>query len=334
MGHFKSNLRDIEFNLFEMLHRQDVLGSEPYGEVDEDTVRGILDEVNRLATGPVAESLRRGRPSPAGLRPRHPLGADPRGVPEVVPGLHGRRVVPPRPAPRARRHQRPALGRLGRGRADPRRQPGRLDVRRCRRVLPRAVAARHAGAAARRRARGGRAGGATPWCSPSPTPARTWARAGPGPSSSRTAPGTSRASSASSPALSMTCPDNILHLVLARPQGAGPGTKGLSMFLVPKYQVGADGELGERNGVYVTGVEHKMGLKVSTTCEVTFGAEHPAVGTLVGGVHDGIRQMFLIIESARMMVGTKAISTLSTGYLNALDFARSRVQGADLRHLQ
>jgi hypothetical protein len=73
-----------------------------------------------------------------------------------------------------------------------------------------------------------------------------------------------------------------------------------------------------------------MGLKASTTCELTFGARRPAVGTLVGDVHDGIRQMFMIIEHARMMVGTKAIATLSTGYLNALDFARTRVQGADL----
>ena len=72
--------------------------------------------------------------------------------------------------------------------------------------------------------------------------------------------------------------ENIFHLVLARPEGAGPGTKGLSMFLVPKYLVNADGSLGERNGVYVTNVEHKMGLKASTTCEVTFGADHPAVG--------------------------------------------------------
>ncbi len=74
-----------------------------------------------------------------------------------------------------------------------------------------------------------------------------------------------------------------------------------------------------------------MGLKVSNTCEVTFG-EHgvPAKGWLLGDVHDGIRQMFLIIEYARMMVGTKAIATLSTGYLNALEYARSRVQGADL----
>ena len=128
--------------------------------------------------------------------------------------------------------------------------------------------------------------------------------------------------------------ENIFHLVLARPEGHGPGTKGLSMFLVPKYLVNEDGTLGERNGVVATNVEHKMGLKASTTCELTFGAVQPggrpAVGTLVGGVHDGIRQMFKIIEEARMMVGTKAIATLSTGYLNALDFARNRVQGADL----
>jgi hypothetical protein len=102
------------------------------------------------------------------------------------------------------------------------------------------------------------------------------------------------------------------------------------MFLVPKYLVEADGTLGERNGVQVTNVEHKMGLKASTTCELTFGASKPAIGTLVGGVHDGIRQMFMLIENARMMVGTKAIATLSTGYLNALDYAKNRVQGADL----
>ena len=104
------------------------------------------------------------------------------------------------------------------------------------------------------------------------------------------------------------------------------------MFLVPKYLVNEDGSLGERNGVKVTNVEHKMGLKVSTTCELTFGGDpgRPAVGTLVGGVHDGIRQMFMIIEHARMMVGSKAIETLSTGYLNALDYAKNRVQGPDL----
>jgi alkylation response protein AidB-like acyl-CoA dehydrogenase len=125
--------------------------------------------------------------------------------------------------------------------------------------------------------------------------------------------------------------DNIVHFVLARPEGADPGTKGLSLFIVPKFHVDLDtGELGDRNGVYVTNVEHKMGLKVSTTCEVTFGEHEPAVGTLLGDVHDGIAQMFKVIENARMFVGTKAIATLSTGYLNALEYAKQRVQGADL----
>ena len=130
--------------------------------------------------------------------------------------------------------------------------------------------------------------------------------------------------------------DNIVHLVLARPEGEGienrPGTKGLSLFAVPKFHVDlTTGELGERNGAFVTGVEHKMGLKVSTTCELSFGQNGiPAVGTLVGNVHNGIAQMFHVIEYARMMVGTKAIATLSTGYLNALEYAKQRVQGADL----
>jgi alkylation response protein AidB-like acyl-CoA dehydrogenase len=128
---------------------------------------------------------------------------------------------------------------------------------------------------------------------------------------------------------------NIFHLVLARPEGAGPGTKGLSLFFVPKFHFDPEtGELGERNGVFVTNVEHKMGLKVSATCELTMGQHGiPAKGWLVGEVHDGIAQMFDVIEQARMMVGTKAIATLSTGYLNALEYAKSRVQGADLTQM-
>src|SRR6201995_5833002 len=129
--------------------------------------------------------------------------------------------------------------------------------------------------------------------------------------------------------------ENIFHLVLARPEGAGPGTKGLSLFFVPKFLFDFEtGELGERNGVFVTNVEHKMGLKVSATCELTFGQHDvPAKGWLVGEVHNGIAQMFEVIEQARMMVGTKAIATLSTGYLNALEYAKTRVQGADLTQM-
>jgi hypothetical protein len=124
--------------------------------------------------------------------------------------------------------------------------------------------------------------------------------------------------------------ENIVHLVLARPEGAGPGTKGLSMFMVPKYLINEDGTLGERNGVFATNVEKKMGLKGSATCELTFGADQPAVGWLVGDVHEGIRQMFQVIEHARMSIGSKSAATLSTGYLNALEYAFERVQSADL----
>jgi alkylation response protein AidB-like acyl-CoA dehydrogenase len=124
--------------------------------------------------------------------------------------------------------------------------------------------------------------------------------------------------------------ENIIHLVLARPEGAGPGSKGLSLFVVPKYLVDGDGSLGERNGVVATNIEKKMGLKGSTTCELTFGQDDPAVGYLVGDRHDGIRQMFRVIEYARMMIGTKAMGTLSTGYLNALEYAKERKQGSDL----
>ncbi|MFL6001602.1 MAG: acyl-CoA dehydrogenase, partial [Nocardioides sp.] len=130
--------------------------------------------------------------------------------------------------------------------------------------------------------------------------------------------------------------ENIIHLTLARPSGVegagGPGTKGLSLFIVPKFNFDPEtGDLtGERNGVHVTNVEHKMGIKVSNTCEVTYGENEPARGWLLGEVHDGIAQMFQVIENARMMVGTKAIATLSTGYLNALEYAKERVQGADL----
>jgi alkylation response protein AidB-like acyl-CoA dehydrogenase len=129
--------------------------------------------------------------------------------------------------------------------------------------------------------------------------------------------------------------ENIFHLVLARPEGAGPGTKGLSLFVVPKFHFDFEtGEPGERNGAFVTNVEHKMGLKVSATCELTFGQHGiPAKCWLVGEVHEGIAQMFDVIEQDRMMVGTKAIATLSTGYLNALEYAKSRIQGADLTQM-
>ena len=128
--------------------------------------------------------------------------------------------------------------------------------------------------------------------------------------------------------------DNIIHFVLARPEGHGPGTKGLSLFLIPKFMFDFEtGKLGKRNGVYVTNVEHKMGLNVSATCEMNLGEKEPCVGYLLGEVHNGIFQMFKIIEFARMMVGTKAISTLSAGYQQALAYAKTRVQGGDMKDM-
>jgi alkylation response protein AidB-like acyl-CoA dehydrogenase len=129
--------------------------------------------------------------------------------------------------------------------------------------------------------------------------------------------------------------ENIFHLVLARPERAEPGTKGLSLFYVPNYLFDPDTlELGARNGVFATGLEHKMGLKSSPTCELTFGGHGvPAVGYLVGDVHNGIAQMFTVIENARMTIGVKSAGTLSTGYLNALAFAKQRVQGAQMAQM-
>ncbi|MEY2815258.1 MAG: hypothetical protein RIS05_1006, partial [Actinomycetota bacterium] len=126
--------------------------------------------------------------------------------------------------------------------------------------------------------------------------------------------------------------ENIMHFTLARREGGGPGTKGLSLFLIPKFMFDLEtGELGKRNGVYVTNVEHKMGLNVSATCEMNLGEHEPAVGYLLGDVHEGIAQMFKVIEFARMMVGTKAIATLSAGYQQALSYAKTRVQGGDMK---
>ena len=129
--------------------------------------------------------------------------------------------------------------------------------------------------------------------------------------------------------------ENIIHFVLARPEGAGPGTKGLSLFIVPKFHVDLEtGELGERNGVFVTNVEHKMGLKVSATCELHLRrASSPPSAGWSATCTTASRRCSSVIEYARMMVGTKAIATLSTGYLNALEYAKKRVQGADLTQM-
>ena len=333
MGHYKSNLRDIEFNLFELLRRQDLLGTEPFADIDEETARGILDEVNRLATGPIAESFAESDRNPPVFDPATGSVRMPEGFKksfaafmdaewfrlELPAELGG--IAAPRSLGWAVAElilgANPAVWMYSSGAAFARAllRDGHAVPEAVRRASDRAQVDRDHGA--------DRAGRRTPTSAP----------AGPTPSRSRTAAWHIEGVKRFITSAEHDMAENIFHLVLARPEGHGPGTKGLSMFLVPKYLVSEDGTLGERNGVYATGVEHKMGLKASTTCELTFGGSRPAVGTLIGDVHDGIRQMFVIIEHARMMVGTKAIATLSTGYLNALDFARTRVQGADLTQM-
>jgi alkylation response protein AidB-like acyl-CoA dehydrogenase len=333
MGHYKSNLRDIEFTLFEVFGRSQVLGTGPYAEVDEDTARSILGEVERLATHELAESLLESDRTPPVYDPATHTVTMPEGFKKSyqaymdaewwrmdLPEELGGTVVPPSlrwAVAELILGSNPAVHMYASGMAFAH-GVYRLGTEEQRKVAARMVEGRWGATMVLTEPDAGSDVGAGR-TKATQQPDGTWH-----------IEGVKRF--ITSAEHDMT--DNIVHLVLARPEGAGPGTKGLSLFIVPKIHFDWEtGELGEHNGAYVTNVEHKMGLKASTTCEVTFGEREPAVGWLVGEVHDGIAQMFRIIEFARMMVGTKAIATLSTGYLNALDYAKTRLQGADLTRM-
>ncbi|MFX4293687.1 acyl-CoA dehydrogenase [Streptomyces bohaiensis] len=330
MGHYKSNLRDIEFNLFEVLGRDKVYGSGPFSELDADTARNVLSEIARLSENELASSYEDGdrnppvfdpanstAPVPAAFRRSYQAYMDAEwwrlGISEELGGTE---------APRSLLWAfaetilgaNPAIWMYASG-------PAFASV-----LHDEGTEAQH---------RVAQLMVDKQWGS---TMVLTEPDAGSDVGAGRTKAtkqddgswhieGVKRFITSGEHDLS----ENIVHFVLARPEGHGAGTKGLSLFIVPKFDFDWEsGELGERNGVYATNVEHKMGLKVSNTCELTFGANGPAKGWLLGEKHDGIRQMFKIIEFARMMVGTKAIATLSTGYLNALEYAKERVQGPDL----
>lgn len=123
---------------------------------------------------------------------------------------------------------------------------------------------------------------------------------------------------------------NIIHPVLARIEGAPKGTKGISLFIVPKYWVNDDGSMGEHNDVVCTGIEHKMGLNGSSTCSLNFGGKGQCKGVLLGEVNKGMRVMFHMMNEARIMVGAIGLCNASTAYLYALNYAKERVQGRDL----
>jgi alkylation response protein AidB-like acyl-CoA dehydrogenase len=332
MSHYKSNVRDIEFNLFEVFGSNALLEQPPFDELDEDTARGIIREVAKLAEGPLAASFAEGDRTPPVFDPDTHSVTMPEGIRksfqalldsewwrlETIPELGGQlaprtvvwavaeQVLGSNPSLHMYMAGAPFAGILYKNGNETQKKIAQLMVDRrwgSTMVLTEPDAGSDVGA--------GRA------------------KAVEQPDGSWHLEGVKRF--ITSAEQDMT--ENIVHLVLARPEGAGAGTKGLSLFVVPKYHFDVEtGELGERNGVFVTNVEHKMGLKASTTCELRFGEIDgiPAKGWLVGDVHNGIAQMFQVIEHARMMVGTKAIATLSTGYLNALDYAKTRVQSADL----
>ena len=122
--------------------------------------------------------------------------------------------------------------------------------------------------------------------------------------------------------------DNIVHLVLARTPDAPAGTKGLSLFLVPKYRLDADGNPGEPNDVRVVSIEHKMGLHASPTCVLSFGDHGDCVGELIGPELGGIRAMFTMMNNARLNVGLQGVQVAERATQRAVDYARDRVQGA------
>jgi len=335
MSHYLSNLRDLEFNLFEVFGVGERMGTAPFQDMDADTARGVLHELEKVAAGPIAASFVDADRNPPVYDPVTFSVSTPESLKKsfaaVMDGQWWRLELPA------------ALGGYG--------APPSLRWAAAELILGANPAVFMYGAGPNFAAVLHDLG--TPeqkkiaclmidklWGS---TMVLTEPDAGSDVGAGRTKAvlqpdgswhleGVKRFITSAEHDLT----DNIIHLVLARPQGAGiehrSGTKGLSLFVVPKFHFDVEtGELGERNGAFTTGVEHKMGLKASSTCELSFGLNGtPAIGLLVGEIHDGIAQMFHIIEYARMMVGTKAIATLSTGYLNALEYAKIRVQGSDM----
>jgi alkylation response protein AidB-like acyl-CoA dehydrogenase len=331
MGHYISNLRDIEFALFDLLDRGSVLGKSIYSELDRETVMGMLEEVKRLSENDLAASFIEGDrlgvefnattgdiKVPPSFKKSYrsyidgewwridaPVEIGGTIIPASVRWAIAEMILGSNPSIHiyasgtAFAHVAYMLGN------DQQKKMAKLMVDNdwgATMMLTEPDAGSDVGA--------GRAKAVV-------QSDGTWH-----------VTGTKRFITSGDSDLN----ENIIHYVLARREGGGPGTKGLSLFLVPKLMFDFEtGALGKRNGVYVTKVEHKMGLNVSATCEMNLGEKEPAVGYLLGDVHEGISQMFKIIEFARMMVGTKAIATLSTGYQHALAYAKTRIQGGDMK---
>jgi alkylation response protein AidB-like acyl-CoA dehydrogenase len=124
--------------------------------------------------------------------------------------------------------------------------------------------------------------------------------------------------------------ENIIHLVIARIEGAPAGVKGISLFVVPKIRVRDDGSLGESNDVTCAGVEQKLGLHGSPTCVLNFGDNDDCIGYLCGEENKGLAHMFQMMNSARLNVGVGGIGIAATAYQNALAYTKERIQGPDI----
>jgi len=123
---------------------------------------------------------------------------------------------------------------------------------------------------------------------------------------------------------------NIIHPVLARIEGAPAGTKGISLFLVPKYRVNKDGSLGESNDIKCVGIEEKMGIHGNATCTMSIGEKGNCIGTLLGEENKGMRAMFLMMNEARLLVGMQGYACATASYINAVNYAKERIQGRNL----
>ena len=331
MSHYIANLRDIEFCLFDLLGRESVMGTTPYGDVDRDTAIGMLEEMKRLCENDLAASFVEGDRVGAILNKETGNVTLPesfkKSYKSYVDGewwrldapvdLGGMKVPPSVRWAMAEMvlGSNPAIHIYASGYAFA--QVAYVLGTAQQKKMAQFMVEKHWGATMQLTEPDAGSDVGAGRSKAVQQPDGTWHITG-----------TKRYITSGDADFY----DNVMHFVLARREGGGPGTKGLSLFLIPKFMFDLEtGELGKRNGVYVTALEDKMGLNVSATCEVNLGEKEPAVGYLLGEVHEGIAQMFKVIEFARMMVGTKAIATLSAGYQQALLYAKQRIQGGDMK---
>ena len=331
MSHYIANLRDIEFCLFDLLGREKVMGTAPYGDVDRDTAVGMLEEMKRLCENDLAASFVEGDrvgailnketgnvTLPESFKKSYKAYVDGEWWRLDAPVELGGMKVPPSvrwAMAEMVLGSNPAIHIYASGYAFA--QVAYVLGTEPQKKMAKFMVENHWGATMQLTEPDAGSDVGAGRSKAVQQPDGTWHITG------------SKRYITSGDA---DFYDNVMHFVLARREGGGPGTKGLSLFLIPKFMFDLEtGELGKRNGVYVTALEDKMGLNVSATCEVKLGENEPAVGYLLGDVHEGIAQMFKVIEFARMMVGTKAIATLSAGYQQALLYAKQRIQGGDMK---